>query len=772
MNKNNRTQIILHGHFYQPPRENPLTGIIPKQDSARPFLDWNERILNECYLTNTQARYLDYQGRVLSITNNFEYISFNFGPTLLSWIESYHKDVHDKIVEADKKSIERLGHGNAMAQGFNHTILPLDSEDDARMQIYWGIKDFESRFERKPEGMWLPEAAINTKIVDILSEEGIKFVVLSPWQCKAIENNNGEMVDLNGRKPPCDTPFILEGEKGNKISAFFYNPELAEGISFGHLLRDADNLYRRIINIRNNENPKLIHTATDGEIYGHHEPFGDMALAALIKKVKERDDFEFTNYATFLAQNPPTRKAVLHSGEENKGTSWSCSHGVSRWFKDCGCHTGGEPGWNQQWRTPLREALKNNAARLDLIFKDRIKEIFKDDLSSYQLLRQFSSVASQKMKMIDFINDLKKDHPLCKGYETEVASLLEGMKNKYFSFTSCGWFFNDLAGLEPIQNINYALYAINLFQKYCSKSLIAPFLRDLKLAKSNIAKEGNGMSIAQNLLEELPGEVEASIYFILNRKIAPSTFFTDKHGRFKLTYFDSNEENPKLNIFDTISLRSYKTDAIISKTNRGLEIYLSLKNNSDNSVNQYKLSHNNIPARILEETYYWIEYSLSCVGDIKLKQIAKDIKNYSMIYKDNPNINIDTIYIENIGTCLRALRSLFIVPNNIPWSEKEESVKALIDFIMYQGRDKEIAKVKEIFNKTSAKLAKQIQEDGLSDDLLELILNFVKLSHDEHLDIDLRYLQNVFYPFMMEDKKRESLDLFKFTELKNNLNFA
>ncbi|HKL57376.1 MAG TPA: glycoside hydrolase, partial [Sphaerochaeta sp.] len=366
MNKINKTtDLILHGHFYQPPRENPRTGIIGKQLSASPYPDWNERIYSDCYNANVHSRYLSGVRRILSMTNNYEYISFNFGPTLLSWLKRKHPDTYSLIIEADKKSVVRLGHGNAMAQSFNHTILPLCTEAEARAQIVWGLEDFSLRFGREAEGMWLPETGINGMVIDLLAEYGLKFVILSPWQCKSVENEEGKMVDLNGKSAPYGKPFILTGDTGATISAFFYHPSLAEGISFGHLLRDADNLYARLLTIKREEGQPLIQTATDGEIYGHHEPYGDMALAALIKKVHERSDFRLTNYATFLEAHPATLHATLHEGEEAKGTSWSCVHGVSRWYKDCGCHTGGDESWNQTWRTPLRQAFDNLGKKID-----------------------------------------------------------------------------------------------------------------------------------------------------------------------------------------------------------------------------------------------------------------------------------------------------------------------------------------------------------------------------------------------------------------------
>jgi hypothetical protein len=774
MNKNNKTPIILHGHFYQPPRENPVTGIIPKQLSAEPFVDWNERILNSCYAANINARYLDGTGQVISITNNFEHISFNFGPTLLSWMEEHHKDIHDQIIDADKKSVKHLGHGNALAQAFNHTILPLDSLDDARIQIRWGIQDFQSRFDRMPEGMWLPETAINPNVIDLLSDEGIKFVILSPWQCKSVEDEEGNTVNLNGKPAPYDRAYILTGTNGGTINAFFYHPHLAENISFGHLLRDADAFYSHFEHLKNNEKPKLIHTATDGEIYGHHEPFGDMALAAVIKKVETRDDFEFTNYGKFLAENPATLHATLHKGEADKGTSWSCFHGVSRWYKDCGCSTGGPEKWNQKWRTPLRNALDNNSERLTKIFNSRINTIFQNQVEPYQLLTNYGIVASQRKTMIDFIKALIEQYPVAKGNESEIACLLDGMKNKFFSFTSCGWFFNDLAGIEPKQNLQYALYAINLFQRYSTTSLLAPFLKDLQLAKSNDVKEGNGLNIAQTILKLIPGEVEAAIYFVMNRAIANDKFYTSHYGRYELKSIESIKENPKLDIYNTISLRSFSFEGLYDLDDEGenLNISMTVKDIPDNNVRHYSLTNTDINPRILESAFYWIEYSLSFVDDESIRQISKDVRNYSFIFNSSPYLPIDKNSVEFIGTALRALRSLFITPDTLSWDEMEPSVYSLVSFIQNHGRINEIIKLKKIFIEETEDLTTKILDEGLTNSRMIELSQFLKFTYKVKLIIDLGNLQNAIYPYFDDKESRKNLDMKKFLKMKSLLNFV
>ncbi|NLZ77298.1 MAG: DUF3536 domain-containing protein, partial [Spirochaetales bacterium] len=444
---NTPTALILHGHFYQPPRENPYTGRIETQPSAEPFNDWNEYITADCYQANTRSRYLNGYGQVLSMTNNYKHLSFNFGPTLLSWLRANHPLTYEAILQADKESLSRLGHGNAIAQAYNHPILPLQKRHDIQTQVMWALEDFHARFGRESEGLWLSETGINPVTIDVLAENGVKFVILSPWQAKETEKEGL----LDGKPAPYGKPFLLTGEKGGTVTAFFYNHTLAEGISFGHYLRDADVLYKLLLEIRKKEKSPLIHTATDGEIYGHHEPYGDMALAALIKKTEAGGELTFTNYGAYLAANPAKEWAVLHDGEEKRGSSWSCSHGVSRWYKDCGCYTGGNPSWNQKWRTPLRASFDALAGRIDEIYLREAGKILGSEETTRKVLDGFAPVASHLVSLQEFLSP----YTTCEEEISALGCLLQGQKYKHYSYTSCGWFFNDLAGLEPKQNITY-----------------------------------------------------------------------------------------------------------------------------------------------------------------------------------------------------------------------------------------------------------------------------------------------------------------------------
>ena len=345
--------VCIHGHFYQPPRENPWLEAIEPQPSAHPYRDWNERITAECYRPNMAARVVDNDNQIIRIVDNYQRMSFNVGPTLMSWLELHAPDVHQALVDADAASQLRFsGHGSAMAQAYNHVIMPLASLRDRSTQVRWGIADFRKRFGRAPEGMWLPECAVDTASLEALAAEGILFTVLAPHQAKAWRPANGEWrhtaVDP-GRAYKYPLP------SGRTIDLFFYDGAVAQAVAFERLLADGHKIIERMINRGHAEGdePTLCHIATDGETYGHHHRYGDMALAWALAQVEGGwQGTRLTNYGEFRARVPATWEVQL---VEN--SSWSCAHGVERWREDCGCNSGGKPGWNQRWRRPLRDAL-------------------------------------------------------------------------------------------------------------------------------------------------------------------------------------------------------------------------------------------------------------------------------------------------------------------------------------------------------------------------------------------------------------------------------
>lgn len=348
-------EISLHTRsFYQPPRENAWLEEIEIQDSAFPFHDWNSRISAECYSPNALARVLDGNKDLIDLASNYARISFNFGPTLLSWMEKREPEVYQAVLEADRVSRGRFGgHGGAIAQAYNHMILPLANARDKVTQVKWGIRDFEKRFGRRPEALWLAETACNTETLEVLADEGMKFVILAPGQCKRVRKIGEEKWQEVGAGVDPKRAYLCNLPGGKQIALFFYDGPISQGIAFSDTLSSGEKFASRLLSTYNSgEEAQLMNIATDGETYGHHQKFAEMALAYCLKKVEETPDVELTVYGEFLAKHPPVYEAQI---VEN--SSWSCFHGVERWRADCGCNSGMKPGWNQKWRGPLRSAL-------------------------------------------------------------------------------------------------------------------------------------------------------------------------------------------------------------------------------------------------------------------------------------------------------------------------------------------------------------------------------------------------------------------------------
>lgn len=498
----NRNFFILHGHFYQPPRENPWSGYIDRQVSAAPFSDWNARILEECYSACAYAPILE-GGQVSAVINCYEYISFNFGPTLLEWMDRESPKTVQRIIDADRISSARnYGHGNAIAQVFNHMIMPLANAKDQYTQALWGLADFRRRFGRDSEGLWLGETAINDETAAILVDCGVKFVVLSPYQALSVIEN-GQEHNAEGANIDTGRAYRLPTKNGD-LSVFFYDGPMASGISFGDLLQNAAHIQgavRSAFGARYGD-VRLVHTATDGEVYGHHKSLGNMALARFIDQNTHNNnpEFTFTNYGAFLEEYPPLAECRLIPGKDGRGSAWSCSHGVGRWHEDCSCHTGGLDTWNQKWRTPLRDAFNllrdaiNGAAETQL--SPLLKDIWaarNDYYTPYTLKTSegFDGFFLKHQKKTLGLSDRQK-----------IVSLMEGLRFAMLMYTSCGWFFSDISGIETIQDLLYAQRAYEYFKPYLAPEVYQNYTALLGEAQSNIPSEGTGKDILQKALAE------------------------------------------------------------------------------------------------------------------------------------------------------------------------------------------------------------------------------------------------------------------------------
>ncbi len=470
--------VCIHGHWYQPPRENPFTGVVGPQPSAAPFDNWNERITVECYAPNTHAEILGEDGSVRRRINTFEYVSSDWGPTLLHWLSEHQQDTYQAIIAADRASMARLGgHGTAVAHTYNHTILPLSNRRDKRTQILWGKADFEYRFGRRPEGMWLPETAVDLESLELMADAGIDYTILSPYQAASVLDS-GEWVDVVGGSVDTRVPYRVQLFGGKEIAVFFYNGPLSQEIAFNGVLEDGALLAKRLVQALGEpgDEPHLSHVATDGETYGHHHRHGEMALAKAIEDLESDPGVELTTYGRFLTDNPPTRIARII-----ENTSWSCAHGVDRWRGDCGCHTGRYPEWNQQWRKHLRDAL------------DYLRDRSIDDFESVgaTVLEQPWNARDHYIEVIlgGSTDEFLAAHgwpDLSVEQRALALNLLEIQHRAMLMYTSCGWFFDDISGLESVFVLRQAGRVIDLTRHTLGKDLEPGFLQILERAESNI----------------------------------------------------------------------------------------------------------------------------------------------------------------------------------------------------------------------------------------------------------------------------------------------
>ena len=484
--------ICIHGHFYQPPRENPWLESVECQESAHPYHDWNERITAECYAPNSTSRILDGESRIVQLVNNYSKISFNFGPTLLAWMERRNPAVYYAILDADAESVNRFsGHGSAMAQAYNHMILPLANSRDKRTQISWGIEDFRYRFGRFPEGMWLPETAVDLESLDIMADFGIRFTVLAPRQAESVRPlQGGDWYDVSDGIIDPTQAYRVSLPSGRSMSLFFYDGPISQALAFEGLLLNGEAFARRLLEAFDDSRtwPQIVHIATDGESYGHHHKNGDMALAYALNYIESRGLARLTNYGEYLELHPPTSEVRIY-----ENSSWSCIHGVERWRSDCGCNSGGYPHWNQSWRGPLRGALDWLRDTLEPAFEEAASGYFKDP---WKARDEYITLVLQRSR--ENIDAFLKAHAITELAEEDrikCLKLLECQRHAMLMYTSCGWFFDELSGIETVQVIQYAGRTVQLARQIFGDAVEPRFLKLLQSAKSNIAEHADGKTI-------------------------------------------------------------------------------------------------------------------------------------------------------------------------------------------------------------------------------------------------------------------------------------
>ena len=504
------TKLTIHGHFYQPPRENPWTEMVEPEPSAAPFHDWNERIYQECYRANDNARIVRSDGVVEALVSNYQYLSFNMGPTLLSWMQTKHPFGYRRILAADAESVALRGFGNAIAQGYNHSILTLCNPRDRRTQILWGLMDFKSRFGRDAASLWLAETACNDAVLGELIEQKLKYILLAPRQAQRVRplgagDDAWRDVGNSNIDPGYAYRYFHKDGSGRHIDLFFYDGPIAQAIAFENALHDSHTFISLFQRAQGGED-RLIHVATDGESYGHHTKFGDRALAYALGREAKQQGFEVTNYEAYLQAHPPTMEVEVKLGPNGEGSSWSCVHGAGRWSRDCGCETGGQAGWNQAWRAPLREALDILRDALAAEFEREAGKLLKDPWAARDAFISIVLDPTEAPKAHFF-----SDHAL-RSLDAEeqmrALSLLDLQRQCMLMYTSCGWFFNDLAGIETVQILKYACRALDYAAELGLSAPRQAFLMKLAEAHSNRAEHGDGAKIFHREVEPLRVGVE------------------------------------------------------------------------------------------------------------------------------------------------------------------------------------------------------------------------------------------------------------------------
>lgn len=489
--------LCIHGHFYQPPRENSTFEEVEVQDSAYPYHDWNERVTAECYAPNAAARILDGSGRIVNILNNYSRISFNFGPTLLAWLERHDAETYAAVLAADRESRARFsGHGSALAQVYNHLIMPLARRRDMVTQVRWGLADFRRRFGREPEGMWLPETAVNLETLDVLAQAGLRFTILAPHQAARVRRRgDAHWQDVSGGRIDPTRPYLVMLPGGRHIAVFFYDGPISRAVAFERLLSNGERFVERLLGGFAGQPgwDQLVHIATDGETYGHHHRFGEMALAWALDHLERSRQARLTNYGEFLAIHPPAFEAEI---VEN--TSWSCAHGIERWRSDCGCNSGGHPGWTQAWREPLRHALDWLRDEVGAIFEQHGERLLRDVWAARD--DYIEVILDRSPASVDAFLARHTSRSLGRGEEVTALRLCEMQRHALLMYTSCGWFFDEVSGLETVQVLQYAARALQLAEVVTGRRLEPAFCDLLAQAPSNLPAYGNGRAVFEKLV--------------------------------------------------------------------------------------------------------------------------------------------------------------------------------------------------------------------------------------------------------------------------------
>ncbi|MFH1621529.1 MAG: DUF3536 domain-containing protein [Candidatus Omnitrophota bacterium] len=763
--------ICIHGHFYQPPRENPWWEDIEFQDSAYPYHDWNRRITTECYGPNTASRILGSDRKIIDIVNNYANISFNFGPTLLAWMQNHEPEIYKGIITADKISLQKFsGHGSAIAQVYNHMIMPLVNSRDKRTQVIWGIKDFESRFNRKPEGMWLAEAAVDLETLDILAEYGIKFTILGPRQAKRVKKfEDKRWKNVVDSKIDPKMPYLCRLPSGRTITIFFYDGPVSNDIAFSGLLNSGEGLANRLVSVFNNsEQSQLVHAATDGETYGHHHVYGEMALSYCLYYIESMDLAKITIYGEYLEKFPPTYEVEIF-----ENSSWSCSHGVERWRSSCGCKLGAFPGWQQDWRAPLREAMDWLRDKLVNVFQEHMGGLVNDP---WQVRDDYIDVIwERKVEKIELFISKHAKKELSQEEKVKLLKLLEMQRHAMLMYTSCGWFFDDISGIETIQIIQYAARAIQLAQDVSGLALEKDYLKLLKKAPSNIPEIEDGAHVFSLHVKRATIEaVRVGVHYAVTAlfKDYPDTAKIHAYTIVKQAFERQQVENQKL-VFGQVFVRSditleedsvcfvslYSEDHDIIAGANKKSAFQSWDNIFQEIKDKFMQSDITEVMRLVDNYFSDHQYSLQYLFKDEQRQVLREIFKQS---QDKIELSFRKIY-EEYSSLLQAVESAHIpMPRYLAavldlvfdtdirkaleadepdFNELNRLIKEFKRWSLQIDRNNLSFIASKQINKFMNQWAKNI--DDLS--LLEKIINFLKIIEGLTLNVKIWRVQNVYF---------------------------
>jgi alpha-amylase/alpha-mannosidase (GH57 family) len=767
--------ICIHGHFYQPPRENPWLEAVELQDSAYPYHDWNERVTAECYAPNAVARILDGQGRIQNLANNYARMSFNFGPTLLSWLEVNNPEVYHCILQADAESRENFrGHGSALAQAYNHLILPLATRRDKYTQVLWGIRDFERRFQRSPEGMWLPETAVDLETLEILAELGVRFTILSPYQARRWRNVGEETwQEAEGGRIDPTRAYVQNLPSGRSINLFFYDGPIARALAFEKLLTKGEDFVARLESAfsKDRDWPQLVHIATDGETYGHHHPHGDMALAYAFQYLAEKKIAKLTNYGEYLEHHPPRQEVEIL-----ENTSWSCSHGIGRWREDCGCNSGGHPQWKQAWRKPLRDALDWLRDTLTPKYEQSAKKLLRDPWAARD--QYLDVLGNRSPENVDAYLARHAAHELAAEEKSTVLKLLELQRHAMLMYTSCGWFFDDLSGIETVQILQYAGRVVQLARELFGDTVEEQFLKLLAAAKCNLSEPRDGREIYLKWIR--PTAVD---WARIAAHYAVSALFDPPPERSQVFCYTAECR-------DFQSHQAGKVRLVVGRalfrseiTRESAEMIFGVVHFGDHNVNGGvrrfvdEKTYQELAAQLVEvfakadfaELIRVIDrglgestYSLRSLFRDAQRTVLKRILHGQLVEADAAYRHI---YEENLGT-MRFLAELgipqpkafqaalgFLLNTDVRWDLEEESpsvehIRSLLDEAAMQRVSLDVAGVAHKLGKRLAQITDAFREDPGNPEKLKELDAMAGLARSLPFAVDMWHAQNVYFELM------------------------